>query len=191
MKFCSSFWVEGRPRQKGNLIAVCPRGCPGNINAKGGRPFVTESFRGDAGKRLRRWLDDVRSFARNPPRPIARAVSLDVWFYFAQPASNRDPYPTTRSVADFDKLVRSVADALSSAGKQTGRMYLDDAQIVDASQHVRWADERGEGALIEVCALEEEQLPLLPDAPDRPARLPHANAAKRAHKRVKESRFKF
>jgi Holliday junction resolvase RusA-like endonuclease len=153
------FFASGIALSKGNHIAFCPRGCPGNSGGmKAKRPFVTEDTRSERGEKVAAWERTIRVASRAvaPPVPLAGPVKATYNFYVPQPKSRaKEPFPAvTRN--DADKLWRAVGDALQA--KCGGYIIEDDKQIVRWGEGgVWWADERGPGVHVEIEALNSEQ----------------------------------
>jgi len=156
-----SFFVCGVPRPKGNHVAVCPRNCTGR-----GRPFITETWSGKQGERLREWTKTiiVESKKHRPPSPLVGAVELDVAFYFPRPKKPKSEYPAGR-VGDLDKLLRAVCDAIQvnvKKGTPKGCLVVDDNQFCGGILARRYCDEANPdaGARITLRALEPQPLQL-------------------------------
>lgn len=107
------FTVHGIAQPQGSSRAFVPKGWT--------RPIITS-----ANPKNSSWRQEVASQAINAmmgKAVLAGAVELVVNFYFDRPKSQKKAmYKTSRP--DCDKLVRSVADAM------TGIVYQDDSQIV-------------------------------------------------------------
>lgn len=76
------------------------------------------------------------------------AVRVEAEFRFprvkqtaAGPRRMQTPRPTTRQVPDGDKLLRAVLDAL------TGAIYVDDAQVIEASTRKTFVEREGDAGL--------------------------------------------
>jgi len=163
----ASFFVEGRPVPKGNLHPVCPHAATKDARRykRCDRPFVTEDFRSDQGKRLQKWMETIvaASVPNKPPSPLIGAVMIDTVFFFGRPKSTRAPFPCTNSTGDEDKLLRGVFDALQVASKRRnarvhGVMFEDDCQAVGGFRLVRWG--LPEGVWIRVSSIEAQRLKL-------------------------------
>ena len=80
----------------------------------------------EASKRVKPYRDALKVYAKEVMRgkkPMTGPVAINVTFCFVQAQSNRDIYPTARTIGDLDKLCRSTLDAL------TGIVYWDDSQV--------------------------------------------------------------
>jgi len=79
--------------------------------------------------------------------PINEPVELSIVFYLPRPKTVQDrEWPSV--MPDLDKLIRAVADSLTTAG-----VYSDDARIVVIHAQKRYADARGVGAAVRVNTL--------------------------------------
>jgi Holliday junction resolvase RusA-like endonuclease len=160
-------FVAGPAVPKGNMRAFTPKGWA--------RPIITDG----GGKSLKLYASGISNAARaemerrglvvaDPDQPF----ELHAVFYRDRPKSHRTAsgalkanapaFPT--SAPDFDKLVRSVCDALTKV------IYADDSRIVRAVIEKRFADENTpEGTWFRVRALAathvELQRLLLPTSP--------------------------
>lgn len=179
------FWCPGRPVQKGNHKALCPRCSFG----RPGHPYIVDDWSSDLGKRLKAWIASVvaASIRARPSRPWCGAVEVHVVFYFVRPPSNADPFPQNSRFADGDKLERAVWDALQVKGKAGGRVIVDDCQVVRWTGAKAWGPE--EGAQISVVALEPEQLALTDDAPLAKPGKPRGGARRKVKKEVRSGWF--
>ena len=122
---------------------------------------ITES----AGNKLTSWRQDVRGAAEHAMAqqgwaapPNGTAIHLDVLFFLPRPKGHygtgrnsqtiraaSPPYPISKP--DLDKLVRSVMDALTSAG-----IYADDSTVTTIYAMKVYADANPTGAHIVVQA---------------------------------------
>jgi crossover junction endodeoxyribonuclease RusA len=75
-------------------------------------------------------------------------IKLSVIFYLPRPKTATRELPAV--MPDLDKLIRSVGDSL------TGTIIRDDSRIVIIQAQKIYADERGSGALIRVCSVEND-----------------------------------
>ena len=133
-----SLFIPGRPRQKGNHKAFCPK-CRAPA-------IITENWSNDAGKKLKQWVETIVVFTSGnwPFDPLELPVSVDCIFYFEKPKTNKDPFPSNRRIPDGDKLMRAVGDALAVGKRRSkflsGVVIDDDCRIVDLSVKKRWCD---------------------------------------------------
>lgn len=119
-----TFVVHGKPRPKGSMRAVGPRG-------RGGMKEDNEN----SGP----WRDSVAWAARRAMRTHADAtgvdwermegpISIGLHFRFDKPKGapkTRETFPVTRSTYDLDKLQRCIFDACTDSG-----VWRDDSQVV-------------------------------------------------------------
>ncbi len=151
------FWCAGKPRPKGSWtpIAMCsthgdPK-CEICTFKRGSRVFM------DGGEALSAWSKAVAEVSGNAYRSgvyqfTERAVYLgpvkvEADFFFDKPAKGTvEPYPTTKTYGDGDKLTRAIWDALV-----VGRVLGDDRQVVSWGGAKAWAYEGASaGALVRV-----------------------------------------
>ncbi len=104
-----------------------------------GRAILTEGF-GDGPRRRKAWREAVADAARawqsTHSAPLLEGpLAFEAWFYLPRPASAAKRIFAPAKKPDASKLLRSVEDAL------TGIIWRDDAQVVDAHAHKRFADE--------------------------------------------------
>lgn len=122
--FEATFFVEGRPRTKGNH-RVIPRGGSGIV--VGGHRFyrIRDLYiiEDDDGEQ-KAWEKAIIAAADEhlPDEPIEGPVEVEVEFRFVPP--EKPKHPRFHIVApDADKLARAIGDAL------TGKVWKDDRQI--------------------------------------------------------------
>jgi len=141
-----SFFVPGTPVAKGSMIA---------LKLGAGRIAVVDDFRGDRGKRLKRWMTAVAAAGAEAyqGQPLTGAVHVELWFCLTRPKSNKKTLPSGRP--DIDKLARAVLDAIQAGAKWGGTLLKDDAQVVDLKVLKVWGGTPG--VRVEVDALESEQ----------------------------------
>jgi Holliday junction resolvase RusA-like endonuclease len=110
-----SFYVQHR---------AAPQGSKTLDHGKTGRPFMRESSAG-----VKPFRTAVRRAAQGPGGKTAMhffgPVVVSIEFEFLQPKSNKDPYPTAKTIGDIDKLTRAVLDGLVEA-----KLIEDDALVV-------------------------------------------------------------
>lgn len=117
-----TWFVAGTPRPKGSLEPQIVRGgggrATGRVRMVEGSPDSTRWRRTMA----MAFRDEVR-----PPLDGPVVVSCGFWFDRSRygPDTRKLPYPTGKTIADLDKLVRNVLDALTDA-----QVYFDDRQVV-------------------------------------------------------------
>jgi Holliday junction resolvase RusA-like endonuclease len=118
------------------------------------------------------WVSKVRAqalAAGAPPQPLDGPWRVECWFYFHAPdrpmhpefaigggAKTTDPKTGRRqggNIADTDKLLRTVLDALE------GVFWTNDKRVADCLGHKRYSAENG--ARLQLRYLTEEQLSLL------------------------------
>jgi hypothetical protein len=129
------FRVTGRPRTKGSMKVITPRGR---------KPIMVEGHQHSAP-----WRKAVRDaalaadprlrFATHLPEKLP--VVVELMFWFARPETGAGtflPWPVLNSgvnaSGDLDKLVRNVLDALKDA-----RVIADDCLVVQVTASKRWA----------------------------------------------------
>lgn len=139
-------FIAGKARPAGALTAG---------TRKDGSTFLRHSRR----PKMLLWRSEIGARARKAVAgspPSANPIRIRLVFYIARPKAhygtgrnehrlkNDAPaYPTPRSVADIDKLERTVLDAL------TGIVYLDDSQVVDLAARKVYADHCAPGLQLE------------------------------------------
>ena len=91
---------------------------------KSGNHYMRESSAG-----VKPFRTAVRRAAQGPSGKTAMhffgPVVVGIEFEFLQPKSNKDPYPTARTIGDVDKLTRAVLDGLVEA-----EVIEDDSLVV-------------------------------------------------------------
>lgn len=131
----AAFRVDGRPRTKGSLKPITPRGQKTRLIED--HPH-SKPWRIKIAKQLRSLLP----YLADPKHtPHAGAVEIAVTFWFAQqgPTAKTLPFPTVNAGiyanGDIDKLERNLMDALKDA-----RVIADDSLCVTMSSKKRWAN---------------------------------------------------
>lgn len=143
----ASFFVPGRPRTKGSLKVITPRGR---------KPILVEDH-----EYSEPWRRKIVSIIR-AKIPAVNLASHEpysgpvvVWAYFRFDQNGKTaqehPYPTVNAGVnangDLDKLVRNLLDALTDS-----RLIRDDSQVVRLSAGKCWAteqDQAGVSVLVE------------------------------------------
>lgn len=130
-------------------IFIAGKARPAGALAAGKRSDGTTFLRHKRGSKMLRWRSEIGARAREAVTgpPSEHPIRLRLVFYIARPKSHygtgrnatrlRDDapaYPTSRSVADIDKLERTALDGL------TGIVYRDDSQVIDLSARKLYAD---------------------------------------------------
>lgn len=130
----ASFHVGGRPRTKGSLKVITPRGR---------RPILTEDhayskpWRKTIKQAIQVQIPDV---LRADYEPISVPICVTARFYFARlgPSARALGWPTVNGGAnangDLDKLLRNLLDAMKDA-----RLISDDSIVVEIRSSKRWA----------------------------------------------------
>jgi Holliday junction resolvase RusA-like endonuclease len=156
-----SFFVEGDPRPKGNLLPMCPKACRGQM-----RPFLIETPSRKMAQKLREWTRALLAESRKhaPPSPLVGAVEIDLEFWIRRPKTVKRLYPGA-ACGDRDKLERAVFDALQVNVKKkenAGCVIVDDNQDVGGRVTRRFCDEDHPrpGVQITVRALEPQPMEL-------------------------------
>ena len=138
----AEFTVGGRPRTKGSLKVITPRGR---------RPILTEDhayskpWRKAIKVAIQRQIPDV---LRADHVPIGVPVAVTARFYFERlgPAAQLLDFPVVNAGVnangDLDKLLRNLLDAMKDA-----RLIADDSLIVDITAYKRWADEYSDSGI--------------------------------------------
>lgn len=136
------FEVLGDPKPQGSKRAY----------VMGGRAVVVD----DNKKDLRDWRADVVAAACDaltaagwPTSPPEGAFGVHLVFRLRRPKSTKRQWPTVRP--DWEKLARSVGDALKTAG-----VYRDDAQVVRGIVDKEYGDRPG--VLIKIYDYERNQM---------------------------------
>lgn len=128
-----AFHVSGDPAPKGSARAF--------VNPNTGRAIIT-----NASKKTKPWESVIAGTAREKMVGLERfteAVVFGVCFYLKRPKAHRDArYALKRSAPtshisrpDLDKLVRTVADALTVAG-----VWTDDSVVAEIVARKRYSD---------------------------------------------------
>lgn len=131
----AAFRVNGRPRTKGSLKPITPRGQRTRLVED--HPH-SKPWRMKIARELQRLMPEL---ADPNHAPHEGAVELTVTFWFAQegPTAKTLPYPTVNAGVyangDLDKLERNLMDALKDA-----RLIADDSLCVGMSSKKRWAN---------------------------------------------------
>jgi crossover junction endodeoxyribonuclease RusA len=128
-----AFTVPGHPTTQGNKTAF----------VRGGRAVLTEGRRPESRQAFKDWratiaLTAAEQMGGAPLLAGPLAVTLD--FGVATPASapkRRRTWPVGARSGDVDKLARAVLDAL------TGRVFIDDAQVVSLTVTKDYSDRPG------------------------------------------------
>lgn len=129
----AEIWIPGRPRTKGSLKVITPRGQ---------RPRLIEDHKHSKPWRLRMTgaIQDADPFASAYGGPVAVAAS----FVFERHGATAKtlPYPTLNSgvnaCGDLDKLLRNLLDALQDAA-----VIVNDAQVCSVGTSKSWGGEAG------------------------------------------------
>lgn len=124
-----AFSVTGRPRTKGSLKVVTPRGR---------KPVLIEDhalskpWRVKIVKAIKAQYPDIQ------PTSCAVEVRVSFWFERNGPSARILPWPTlnagVNAAGDIDKLLRNLLDALQDAD-----VILDDCQVVEVRSVKEWA----------------------------------------------------
>lgn len=139
-------WIPGRPRSKGSLKVITPRGQKPRLiedhkHSKPWRQRMVHAFR-DA--------DDASLSFRTYEGP----VSVTATFVFERHGATSQslPRPTlnagVNACGDLDKLLRNLLDALTDAA-----VIADDSQVCHVNSWKTWGGEAG--VLVSVLALDE------------------------------------
>ena len=132
----AEFAVGGRPRTKGSLKVITPRGR---------RPILTEDhayskpWRKAIKVAIQQQIPDV---LRADHVPIGKPIAVCAWFFFERlgPSARLLDFPVVNAGVnangDLDKLLRNLLDAMKDA-----RLIADDSLIVDITAYKRWVDE--------------------------------------------------
>lgn len=133
----AAFFVGGRPRTKGSMKVITPRGR---------KPIMVEDhahskpWRAKLVKAIKARYPDMQ--------PTSAPISINCDFYFERngPTAAVLPYPTlnagVNAAGDLDKLIRNLLDALQESG-----MILDDCQVVSLISTKNWAGSLGEAGV--------------------------------------------
>lgn len=131
-------FVPGTPIPQGSMVAYWHKA------------LRRATLKPDNERDLKAWRAVVRTMARLKwiGKPATCAVRVEAEFRFprvkqtaAGPRRMQTPRPTTRQVPDGDKLLRAVLDAL------TGAIYVDDAQVIEASTRKTFVEREGDAGL--------------------------------------------
>lgn len=142
------FFISGIPSPGGSKSAFCLK--KGGIYT--GRAVVVDA----GGKKTKEWRQDVATAAMEAMRladsaPLTGAVELELIFQMPRPKSHfrsdgvtLKPGSQLRHVTrpDCTKLARSTEDAM------TGKVYLDDAQIVKQTHEKFFSDQPGAWVIV-------------------------------------------
>lgn len=132
----ADFFVTGRPRTKGSLKVITPRGR---------KPILVEDHEHSKPWRIR-MVNEIRmrvpGVARVDHAPYAGAVSVYACFYFEQTGDTAlaSLWPVVNggvnANGDLDKLLRNLLDALKDA-----RVIKDDSLVCEINARMRWVSE--------------------------------------------------
>lgn len=130
-------WIPGRPRSKGSLKVITPRGQ---------RPRLIEDHKHSKPWRQRMVaaLKDMATPEVVFEKPHAGPVGVIATFVFERhgATSKQLPCPTlnagVNACGDLDKLLRNLLDALQDAG-----VIADDAQVCSIESGKVWGSEAG------------------------------------------------
>lgn len=139
-------WIPGRPRSKGSLKVITPRGQ---------KPRLIEDHKHSKPWR-QRMVNGFRLIAplSRAELPYAGPVSVVATFVFERhgETSKTLPWPTlnagVNAQGDLDKLLRNLLDALQDA-----EVIADDAQVCEVITSKIWGGEAG--VRVSVFALDE------------------------------------
>lgn len=146
------FRVDGEPAQKGSMSAfpIMNKNTGKPVLNDKGIPMINVT---DNSKKTKPWQRQVALEAQKnrPEKLLEGPVVMVLKFYFERPKSvseKKRPYPIV--YPDLDKLIRAIGDAL------TGKIYSDDAQVVDIISRKRYGEA---GVEIEVWEITPETDP--------------------------------
>ncbi len=133
----AAFFVGGRPRTKGSLKVITPRGR---------KPILIEDHAHSKPWRVK----IVKAIKAKYPdiQPTSVPVQVVARFVFERtgPSAGLLPWPTLNAGinanGDLDKLLRNLLDALQEA-----EVVLNDCQVVDVQTSKEWAPEGIESGL--------------------------------------------
>lgn len=134
----AEFTVRGRPRSKGSLKVITPRGK---------KPRLIEDLKHSVPWRQRmmtamRDQDTARGITFQAPHEGPVQVVATFLFERRGATALASPYPTVNAGinanGDLDKLLRNLLDALQGAG-----VIKDDCQVVSIVTRKGWAPEAG------------------------------------------------
>lgn len=129
MSELASFHVPGRPRTKGSLKVITPRGR---------KPILIEDH-----KHSEPWRKRIKAAIQSQcviTEPCARPVQVQATFYFERtgPSAQHLHWPVlnagVNANGDLDKLLRNLLDAMTDSG-----LILDDCLVVSVHTSKRWA----------------------------------------------------
>lgn len=127
----AEIWIPGRPRSKGSLKVISPRGQ---------KPRLIEDH-----KHSKPWRQQMVKAMRDPQRePYAGPVQVVATFVFERHGvtSKQLLWPTlnagVNAQGDLDKLLRNLLDALTDA-----RVIVDDSQVCQIGSSKSWGGEAG------------------------------------------------
>lgn len=130
----AEMWIPGRPRTKGSLKVITPRGQ---------RPRLIEDH-----KHSKPWRTKMTNAIRDADTPFAEPyagpVAVAATFVFERHGVTAKtlPYPTlnagVNACGDLDKLLRNLLDALQDAA-----VIVDDAQVCSVGTSKIWGGEAG------------------------------------------------
>lgn len=130
----AEMWIPGRPRTKGSLKVITPRGQ---------RPRLIEDHKHSKPWRTR-MTHAIRDADTSFAEPYTGPVAVTARFLFERhgPTAKTLPYPTlnagVNACGDLDKLLRNLLDALQGAA-----VIVDDAQVCSVQTVKSWDGEAG------------------------------------------------
>lgn len=147
MSELASFHVAGRPRTKGSLKVITPRGR---------KPILIEDH-----AHSEPWRKRIKDAILNQcviHEPCNRPVQVQATFYFERtgPSAAHMPWPVlnagVNASGDLDKLLRNLLDAMTDSG-----LILDDCLVVSVYTSKRWATgDRVPGIEVGVYVMDED-----------------------------------
>jgi crossover junction endodeoxyribonuclease RusA len=125
-------YVVGTPRPKGSMRHVGKGRMVEQIKAS---PDWRLAVKDVAHARVRCACPDLDCHTLLPGFPYDAPVAVEIWLWFARPASAKKgaAWPSSRHTGDIDKHARNILDALQDAG-----VLKDDARAVDLNTHKRY-----------------------------------------------------
>ena len=135
-------FVAGRPRTKGSLKVITPRGR---------KPLLVEDHALSKPWRIK-VIKAIRAKYPHPPA-VANPVDVYLTFHFERlgPQARTQDWPMVNAgvnaIGDLDKLERNVLDAMEDAG-----VYVNDCQVVQLNTRKQWTQDTP-GVEIKVWAL--------------------------------------
>ena len=132
--FLAEIWIPGRPRTKGSLKVITPRGQ---------RPRLIEDHKHSKPWRVR-MTNAIRDADTSFAEPYAGPVAVGATFVFERHGATAKTlaYPTlnagVNACGDLDKLLRNLLDALQDAA-----VIVDDAQVCSVGTSKSWGGEAG------------------------------------------------